>query len=162
MHDETGEFAGYVVPLKKGSGFRLHRGLPAMNGYAIIGTIEEAIPALAAYYQTHLPRWKRGTDTRFNWWYRTYTAFTVYDKWTFYGLLTVEHQEPRRWMAYRNGDALDDSRGRYAIFKTPGEAKRAADAHTRDGFPNSPTIDDGFSWSPPALVPIQAAPPAAA
>jgi hypothetical protein len=154
MHDETGAWAGYVVPLKNERGFRLHRGLPDMKGYAIIGSIAEAIPALTAYYQAHVPKWKRGTDTRFNCWYRTSTTFTVYYKWTFYGLLSVERQEPRQWMAYRNGDALEESSGRDAIFKTPDEAKCAADVHMRDGFPNSPTIHDGFSWSPPALVPI--------
>jgi hypothetical protein len=38
--------------------------------------------------------------------------------------------------------------GKIAIFATCEEAQRAADAHLRDGYPNSEIIDDGFSWLP--------------
>jgi hypothetical protein len=158
MHDETNEFAGYVLRLKNGRGFSVHRALTKTNEkgrIAVIRSIEEAIPVLAAYYEKTPPRWRRERETRFNWYDRSSTTFIAFYKWTFYGVLSVERQEPGQWIAYRNGDALERN-GRDAIFKTPDEAKRAADAHMCDGFPNSETIHDGFSWELPCLIPITA------
>ena len=38
-----------------------------------------------------------------------------------------------------------------AVFKTPEEAQRTADAHLQDGYPNSAIINDGYRW---LLIPM--------
>ena len=153
-HVETDEYVGWLV--KAGSGFIVYRVrmLGRRQKVAIIKSVDEAVSTFADFNEKNPPRWLGGAKAK------------RYDKWVFYGFLTVERQETRRWIVFRNRDVLEDSCGRDAIFKTPDEAKRAADAHMGDGFPNSPTIHDGFSWSPPARVPdhplYQSVPPAAA
>jgi len=96
-------------------------------------SIDEAVPTLGAYYEKNPPRWKGGAKAR------------RYIKWTFYGVLTVERQGPGEWTVERSGAILvrsDDD----AIFATSEEAKRVADIHIQDGFPNAEPVDDGFSW----------------
>jgi hypothetical protein len=140
MHAETGDYAGYLEPLKRGSGFIVHRALTLRNErekIAVIKSIDEAVPTLAAYYKKNPPRWKGGAKAR------------RYIKWTFYGVLTVECQEPGRWAVDRNTDMLLCN-GLEASFVTSQEAKHVADIHQRDGFPNSVPINDGFSWDEPS------------
>ena len=36
--------------------------------------------------------------------------------------------------------------GKPAIFASHVEARRAADMHVRDGYPNSDRINDGYTW----------------
>jgi hypothetical protein len=141
MHVETGECAGYLAPLKDSSGFIVHRALALGNErqkIAVIKSLDEAVPALAADYEKNPPPWKGGAKAR------------QYIKWTFYGVLTVERQGPGQWAAERNTDRLqrDDI---WAIFGTAEEAKHAADNHMRDGFPTAMPINDGFSWD---LAPV--------
>jgi hypothetical protein len=136
MHVETGECAGYLEPLKNRSGFIVHRVLALGNErvkIAVIKSIDEAAPTLAAHYKKNPPRWKGGAKAR------------QYIKWTFHGVLTVERQGPGQWTVDRNTDMLQ--RGDMdAIFATSEEAKRVADDHMRDGFPTAVPINDGFSW----------------
>ena len=66
-------------------------------------------------------------------------------KETQFGPLWVDQIKPRQWLAYRNHHELL-SGGKIAIFATCEEAQNAADAHLRDGYPNSEIINDGFSW----------------
>jgi hypothetical protein len=49
-------------------------------------------------------------------------------------------------VAYRNGHELLIDGGKIAMFATCKEAQRTADAHLRDGYPNSETVKDGLSW----------------
>jgi hypothetical protein len=144
VHDDTDEFAGYVVPLKRGGRFILYRSLIGPNlKIAVIKSIDEAIPTLTAYYEAHPPRWKRTRVTRYT---STYEYVNrAYDKWTFYGVLSVERKEPGRWVAYRGMDPLVNNEG-VAIFATPEEAQRAVDLHMCDGFRNSQPINDGLYW----------------
>jgi hypothetical protein len=143
VHDDTDEFAGYVVPLKRG-GFILYRSLIGPNiKIAVIKSIDEAIPILTAYYEAHPPRWQH---------YRVPRAFITYEyfnkgymKCTFYGVLVVERDEPGRWIASRCMDPLVDEEGT-ATFATLEEAQRAVDLHMCDGFRNSKPINDGLYW----------------
>jgi len=141
-HDATNEPAGCVTPLKRGTGFSLHSSL-TNSRIATIGALDEAIAKLAAYCEAHPPRWRRKRVTRY---YIPYGNITLsaYVKWTFYGYLSVEREEPGRWTATRYTDPLVDYDGE-AIFATSDEAMRAADRHMYDGF-NSEPINDGFSW----------------
>jgi hypothetical protein len=146
-HLDTDECAGYVKPLKNGSGFSVHRALTLMNEkdrIATVGSIDEAVNALAAYYEENPPRWKREKAYRFT---RAdgYAPYTAHVKWTFYGVLIVERQGPGEWSAERNGDMLQRHEN-WAIFRTADEAKHVADKHMRDGFANYPVITDGYSW----------------
>jgi hypothetical protein len=136
MHIETGECAGYLEPLKNSSGFIVHRALALGNErekIAVIKSVDEAVPTLAAYYEKNPPQWKGGAKAR------------RYIKWTFHGVLTVERQGSREWTAELSGDILVRD-GEEAIFATSDEAKRVADTHMRDGFGNSGPVHDGFSW----------------
>jgi hypothetical protein len=137
MHVETGECAGYLEPLKNGSGFIVRQALALGNErekIAVIKSIDEAAPTLEAYFENNPPRWKGGAKAR------------RYIKWTFYGVLTVERQGPREWIVDRNTDRLQRDDGMEAIFETSEEAKRVADNHMRDGFLTAVPINDGFSW----------------
>jgi hypothetical protein len=91
------------------------------------------VPALAGYNEKHPPQWTGGAKAK------------RYEKWTFYGVLTVERQGRREWTVQRSGEVLVRD-GEDAVFATSDEAKQAADIHMRDGFPNSETVDDGLSW----------------
>jgi hypothetical protein len=145
VHNATDECAGYVVPLKNSEGFSLHRALTGIRDkIAVIKSIDEAIPSLAACYETHPPKWKRERVTRC---YMSYgdITFTAYDKWTFYGVLSVESQERGRWLAYRGYDPLVDEVG-VVSFATSKEAMRAADLHMSEGFRHLEPTNDGFSW----------------
>ena len=60
MHVETGECAGYLERQKKGSGFIVHRALALRNErekIAVIKSVDEAVPTLAAYNEKTPPRW---------------------------------------------------------------------------------------------------------
>ena len=50
------------------------------------------------------------------------------------------------WLTYRD-DCVMIQRGQSAVFSTPEEAQRVADAHYRDGYPNSEFVFDGSAWS---------------
>jgi hypothetical protein len=104
---------------------------------AVVNSIDEAIPALLTYYAKQPPKWDRESATR-------------YSKLTPFGLLLIEQDQLRKWLAYRYytdwyHPLLRD--GKPAIFATRAEAQRAADAHVRDDYPNAETTDDGLSWA---------------
>ncbi len=99
---------------------------------AVVGSIEEAIPAFVAYYDKHPPQWEAETELRCT-------------KLTQFGLLSVEQDEKGQWLAYRGNYPLM-RHDKPAIFTTSKEAQRAADAHMSVGYPNSKMIEDGFSW----------------
>lgn len=136
MHVETDERVGWLEPLKAGSGFVVHRAMVLGNErqkIAIIKSVDEAAPAIAAYNEKHPPRWVGGAKAK------------RFEKWTVYGVLTVERQGRREWTVERSGEVLLRD-GEAAVFATSDEAKQAADIHMHDGFPNSEPVDDGFSW----------------
>jgi hypothetical protein len=100
---------------------------------AVVSSIEEAVPALAAYYEKNPPPWESKTAAR-------------YEKWTQFALLRVEHDRGN-WLAYRDDHPMLRN-GTLAKFTTSEEARRAADAHLLDMYPNAEPIYDGLSWLP--------------
>jgi hypothetical protein len=100
----------------------------------VVRSLEEAIPALVAYVENNPPQWEREDVTR-------------YTKNTEYAVLRVELERPKQWLAFRD-DCVLMQNGQSAIFLTSEEARRVADAHYRDGYPNSEFIFDGFAWLP--------------
>jgi hypothetical protein len=100
---------------------------------AIVGKIQEAIPALVAYYKRYPPVWEhRGS---------------LYIRDTQFAVLQVQHGATGDWIAYRNGYPLLCN-GKLAFFSTSEDAQSAADAHLRDMFPNFKPVYDGLSWLP--------------
>jgi hypothetical protein len=147
IHAETGEFAGYVEPLKRGSGFSVHRTLTLGNEtdrIATVGSVDEAISALTAYYEKNPPRWKRWRHARRE--HRAgYAMHTEFIKLSFYGVFTVNQQEDGQWMVTRCTDELLHN-GQTAAFATAELARHVADLHERDGIADFPALNDGFSW----------------
>jgi hypothetical protein len=95
-------------------------------------SLDEAIHAIECYFELNPPRWVRDSAT-------------LYVEETAFGTLRVEQEQPGQWFAYRNDFPLMRE-DKPAIFDTFEEARRAADTHMREGYPNSERINDGFSW----------------
>ena len=110
----------------------------------IVNSLDEIIPAIAAYYDANPPRWE--FEPRPNFWHTDVKAYGPrYMNDSPFGPLIVFQIAPDQWVAFRNqcelllGDEI-------ATFTTLEEAQHKADAHERDGYPNSEIIDDGCSW----------------
>jgi hypothetical protein len=101
---------------------------------AVVQSLDDAIPALAAYYERNPPRWQRESATK----YANFTQFAI---------LWVEQDEQGHWRAKRDEYPLMRN-GEPAFFATCGEAQSAADAHLLDYYPGVEAIDDGLSWDP--------------
>jgi hypothetical protein len=101
---------------------------------AVVQSLDDAIPALAAYYERNPPRWQRETAAR-------------HVKFTQFALLRVEQDEGGHWLVKRDDYQLLHN-GEPAAFATHGQAQHAADAHLLDYYPGIETIDDGLSWIP--------------
>src|SRR5262245_32867081 len=118
----------------------------------VVRSIDELIPAVAAYYEAHPPRWVPESDCTPH--YRDMGPCRArYMKDTQFGDLWVDQIEKGQWVAYRDGHGLSSDGGEIEKFATCEEAQRAADAHFRDGYPNSKIIEDGLSW--PVSVELQ-------
>jgi hypothetical protein len=135
LNDDADFIVGRVYPLN-GQRFRVTADLVPEDcdddEIAVINSLDEAIPALAAHYERNPPRWQRESATR-------------YTEWTQFALLAVEQVQRGNWLAYRDNYPLMRN-GKPASFATFGDAQRAADAHLLDYYPNSETISDGLSW----------------
>jgi hypothetical protein len=115
---------------------------------AVVKSLNDAIPAFAAYYASHPPQWE---PTDLAGWVITPPAAhrgtaTRYSKLTDFGGLDVMQEQPGQWVAYRNSEFPLLRDGKPAIFATREKAQRAADTHVREGYPNSDRIDDGYEW----------------
>jgi hypothetical protein len=129
VHVESNCHVGYAD--RRGTKYRVRNDYG--DDIAIVSSIDKAIPALLAYYEKHPPRWERDCATE-------------YSKLSPFGLLEVEEDQSGHWSAYRNEHPLlRDSKP--AIFATSVEAQRAADAHLRDGLPDSEPNNNGMSWA---------------
>lgn len=148
-NDDADSRAGYVRPLQLGSGlYRVENS--EGDEIAVVKSIDEAIPALAAYYKKNPPRWERVSETDLLMCCTPHSC-TYMIKETQFGPLWVDLIKPGNWLVYRQTNGTDHPLlrdGKPAIFATCEEAQHAADAHFRDGYPNSETINDGFSWLP--------------
>ena len=146
-------------PGEGGPGYRVQIWVSAKDDEPefVIKSIDEAIPAVAAYYEAHPPRWEPESD-RSPRYAEMGPCRARYIKQTQFGQLWVDQIESGQWVAYRMGHGLLIDRGKIAIFETCEEAQHAADAHLRDGYPNSETINDGFSWLPDPDIDWRACP----
>ena len=104
------------------------------DAVAVVQSLDDAIPALAAFYKGNPPTWR-------------YESATKYSKFTLFALLTVEQVAGGHWMAERD-DHLLMRNGAPAIFPTCSEAEEAADAYLLDYYSGSNMVDDGLSWDP--------------
>ena len=131
LNDASDCYVGYVA--LRGARYHVENGDD--DEIAVVKSLDDAIPALAAYYEENPPQWEYESETR-------------YAKLTQFGPLRVEQDQPGQWVAYRNDDYPLLREGKPATFATSEEAQRAADAHAPEGYPNSETIYDGFAWLP--------------
>jgi hypothetical protein len=130
LNNDSDCYVGYVALRRS----RYHVQNVEGDEIAVARSLDDAIPALAAYYEKNPPRWERESARRYN-------------ELTQFGLLRVEQDQPGQWLAYRNDYPLMRD-GKSAIFATCEEAQRAADTHMRDDYPNSETVCDGLAWLP--------------
>ena len=147
FHVETGQYAGYVIPLKSGKGFSVHRAMTNFNERDRIGvakSMDEALLKLTDYYEKNWPQWKRTREGQFDG-DAGYSMYTAYIKWSFYGVFTVKQQEDGQWGATRCREKLLRD-GEEATFPTAEVARYVVDRHERDGVANFPALDDGYSW----------------
>jgi hypothetical protein len=98
---------------------------------AVVNSLQEAGPALAAHYDKH-SRWVRDGENYF--------------KWTKFGELEVFPLEGRGWAAWRNGERHLMLHDDIAIFASAEEARNAADAHVGDSVAASNQTADALSW----------------
>jgi hypothetical protein len=135
VNDDADFIVGRVHPLSDQSGFRVTADLAPDDSDGEAGTVHslgDAIPALAAYYERHRPKWQHEGANR-------------YIQWTQFALLRVEQDRSGSWVAYRDDYPLLRM-GAPATFPKRGEAQRAAETHVLDCYPGYATIDDGLSW----------------
>ena len=123
--------AGYITPP--------HRVLDYHGDeIAVVGSVDEAVAALAAHRAANPPCWEDGGFGRY-----IKTTHQCCD------FLLVEQTEDGRWGAFRNDYELADEHGP-VTFPTAKDAQRAADCHADDGRPNAKCPKDGLRWSGPS------------
>jgi hypothetical protein len=147
IHVETGACAGYVRPLENGRGFSVHRDLTGINEpdkIGVVKSVEEALPKLEYYFLKHRPKWVRRRDGQRDG-DAGYKMYTVYSKWSFYGVFEVKQREDGQWIATRCTEQLLHQ-GEEFTFATAEVARHVADLHERDGISKLPALDDGYSW----------------
>lgn len=149
VNDDAYFLVASVRPAKGGPGYRVHMTLPSTDDdeyrEVVIKSIDEAIPTVAAYYEANPPRWEPESDLtpRCD---AMEPCRARYFKETQFCYLWVGQVKSGQWVAYRDGHGLSFDCGKIAVFATCKEAQRAADAHFRDGYPNSEMTNDGLSW----------------
>ena len=102
---------------------------------AVVSSINEAIPVLQNSYEKNPRQWQR-------------CSATLYAKTSRCGWLEVEQDQSGHWVANRNGASPLLRNGNPGLFDTAKEARCAAEAHLRDGFPDAKANQDGLSWLP--------------
>jgi len=102
---------------------------------AAVKSVADAIPVLLRHYEYYPPKWERDTATQFT-------------KMTPFAFLEIVQGAFGMWYVHRNTRHTLLRDGKPAMFATVQDAQRVADAHLRDGLPNSDTPVDGFVWSP--------------
>jgi hypothetical protein len=111
----------------------------------IVNSLDEIIPAIRAYYGANPPQWAR--EPQPDLWHTDIKAHGPrYMKQSPFGPFIVFQIASGQWVAFRNQcELLFD--GKMATFASREEAQRKADAHERDGYPNSEMLNDGYSWN---------------
>jgi hypothetical protein len=139
VNDGADFIVGRVYPLRDQQGpYRVFSSFSP--GYqrdpiAIVKSLDEAIPTFLAYFKKNPIQWERKKPA-------------LYWRRTMFVSLRVEQDQQGNWLAYRDDYPMLENGFAPAWFKTCADAKRAADAHELDLFPNAKVIDDGYSWLP--------------
>ena len=132
-------------PGERGPGYRVEIYWRGKDHEIVVKSLDDAIPAVAAFYEANPPQWEPESDLT-----PGCSAMEPcrarYFKETQFGNLWVDQVKSGQWVAYRDCHGLSVAGGKIAKFATREEAQRAADTHFRDGYPNSETTDDGLSW----------------
>jgi hypothetical protein len=123
INEDIGFTVAYLHPLpddQYGPRFRVsdYRG----DDVGVVRSPREAISAFSTYYEKNPPAWERESET----------CYTRDDQ---FGGLQVRQIRSRQWVASRDSKELMHN-GSIALFATPEEAQRAADAHVRDDYPD--------------------------
>ena len=143
-NDDAYFLVGCVYPLRDQQGpYRVTSSCgpgPGREEIGIVNTLEEAIPAFLYHYKKTPIPWERKKPA-------------LYWRHTMFVSLRVEQDQQGNWLAYRDDYPLLENCAAPAQFKTCADAKRAADAHELDLFPNAKLIDDGYSWLPDPEIP---------
>src|SRR5215467_14401940 len=84
VHVESSAHLGYIDPC--GAKYRVQN--DGWDEVAIVDSMDEAIPALLTYFETHLPQWERTSAI-------TYTLLTPF------GLFQIEQDQFGQWLAAR-------------------------------------------------------------
>jgi hypothetical protein len=138
-NDDADFLVGEVYPLRDQQGLYQVTSSFATEGQpwqiAIVKTLDEAVPAFLTYYEKNPVQWEREKPA-------------LHWRHTMYVVLRVEQDQRGYWLAYRDDYPLVENCCAPAQFKTCIEAKRAADVHELDLFPNAKVVDDGYSWLP--------------
>ena len=140
--------ARLIDPNAPGSNFEVSDGDGRV--IAIVQTIDEIIPTFALYQEANPPRWQDERTFEIILWDSPVAdklrRGARYIKETDYGRLLVDEIAPGQWAVSREDHHLLSENGAVAIFANRHEAQRVADAHFRDGYPNSEAVSDGYSW----------------
>ena len=111
---------------------------------AVVKSIGEVIPALLDHREKHPAQWQ-GDEA------------TGYSKLAHFGDVRVERDQSGSWTASRNDGFALLRDGKPAEFDTARDARRAAETHLRDGYPDSSPIADGFTWEHDPLLEVWSA-----
>jgi hypothetical protein len=137
LNEDADFIVGRVYPLGPQGPYKVASGIGPSHQQDDIGVVislNDAIPAFAAFYKKHPVPWER-------------ESLALFWRHTMFTSLRVEQDQQGHWRAYREDyPMLQDTKP--ACFATFGEAQRAADAHELDLYPNAKVIDDGLSWLP--------------
>jgi hypothetical protein len=141
VNDDADFSVGRVYPLGEGP-YKVTSSIGPrhLREVGIVKSLDEAIPALLHYYKKNPIQWERKKPA-------------LYWRYTMYVELRVEQDQQGHWLAYRDDYPMLENLCAPARFKTCADAKRAADAHELDLFPNAKAIDDGYSWLPDPEIP---------
>lgn len=138
VNDDADVIVGRVYPLNGGQGpYSVTADVGPMGrettAAGIVNSLSDAIPAFLAYYKKYPLGWDWVHD---EWW-----------KSTLYAILLVKQGKDLQWSAYRDGYPLLRD-GRPARFATSEQAKRAAETHELDGYPDAKEVSDCLGWQP--------------
>jgi hypothetical protein len=122
-----GQQGPYRVTSKIGSSYQ-------RKDIAVVKSLDDVIPAFTHYYEKNPVPWEQEKPA-------------LHLRNTMFACLRVELDQQGHWLAYRDDyPLLRDTKP--ARFATCADARRAADAHELDLFPDAKVIDDSLSWLP--------------
>jgi hypothetical protein len=138
LNEDANFIVGRVYPLNGSQGpYKVSSGIgPShqQDQIGVVNSLNEAIPAFVDFYKKHPVPWEQESSAL----YWRHTMFTI---------LRVERDQQGHWRAYRDDyPLLQDTKP--ARFGKCVDARRAADVHELDIYPNAKVIDDDLSWLP--------------